>query len=103
MVEESKIPLHELKYYYGEHLGFVFQGVIPSSDEAIQRLCENLVKWGVSKSLPDFYHRCGNNSVAFVFSENSGFQSGAFYQACRRLEVMGIFSIDSLGAWLEDN
>ena len=103
MVEEKKLPLHELKYYYGEHLGFVFQGVAPSSDEAIQRLCDNLVSWEVARKPPEFFTRVGKNVVLFVFPNDSGFKQGHFYQACNRLSVMGIFQIDTLSAWLKEH
>lgn len=103
MVEEKTMPLHELKYYYGEHLGFVFQGVVPSSNDAIQRLCNNLVSWKVTKKLPEFYVRVPDNSIAFIFSNDSEFRQGLFYQACNRLSVMGIFKIDTLSAWLKEH
>lgn len=103
MVEEKTIPLHEVKYYYGEHRGFVFEGVIQSSNDAIQNLCNNLVSWKVTKKLPEFYVRVSNNAVAFVFDSDSEFKQGLFYQACNRLSVMGIFKIDTLSAWLKEH
>ena len=101
MVEEKTLPLHELKYYHSESLGFVFSGVIPSSDDAIQRLVSNLVGWGVSKKLPEFYVRVAPNEVAFIYAGDSGFKQAAFYQACGRFNVMGIFIIDTLASWLK--
>ena len=101
MVEEKTLPLHELKYYHGESLGFVFKGVIPSSDDAIQRLVSNLVAWRVSKKLPDFYVRVAPNETAFIYAPDSEFKQAAFYQACSKLNVMGIFAIDTLAAWLK--
>jgi hypothetical protein len=101
MVEEKTLPLHELKYYHGESLGFVFSGVLPSSNDAIQRLANNLVGWGVSKKLPEFYVRVTPNEVAFIYAPDSEFKQAAFYQACRQFNVMGIFTIDTLASWLK--
>jgi hypothetical protein len=103
MVEEKTLPLHELKYYHSESLGFVFKGVIPSSDDAIQRLVNNLVGWRVSKKLPEFYVRVTPNEVAFIYASDSEFKQAAFYQACNQLNVMGIFAIDTLAAWLQQH
>ena len=101
MIPEKTLPLHELKYHHGESLGFVFQGVIPSKDDAIQRLVNNLMAWKVSGKLPEFYVRVSPNEVAFIYASDSGFKQAAFYQACSQLNVMGIFSIDTLSAWLK--
>lgn len=103
MVTEKTIPIHELKYYYGEHLGFVFQGVTPSSDDAIQRLVNTLVRVGVSKKPPEFYVRVSSNEVAFVYEGDSEFQSANFYQATRIMSHLGIFSIETLNIWLKDH
>ena len=103
MIEEKKIPLHELKYYYGEHLGFVFQGVQPSSDEAIQRLADTLLNIKVSKKLPEFYIRLSSNEVGFIYSGDSGFRSAEFYQATRQFNHIGIFQIDTLSMWLKNH
>ena len=103
MIEEKTIPLHELKYYHGESLGFVFTGVIPSSNDAIERLVNRLVSWKVSDKLPEFYTRPESNVVAFVYAGDSGFKQAAFYHACKQLDmtVNGIFEIDTLAAWLK--
>lgn len=103
MIEEKTLPLHELKYYYGERLGFVFQGAAPSSNDAIQRLAETLVSSKVSEKLPEFYQRVSSNEVAFVYAGDSGFQSGPFYQATRQFNVIGIFNIDTLSMWLKNH
>lgn len=100
MVKEKTLPLHELKYYHGESLGFVFSGVIPSSDDAIQRFVNNLVGWRVSKKLPEFYVRVTPNDTAFIYAPDSEFKQAEFYQFCSKINVMGIFSIDTLAAWL---
>jgi len=101
MVEEKILPIHELKYYHSESFGFVFSGVIQSSDDTIQRLVNNLVGWGVSKKLPEFYVRATPNETAFIYDSDSGFKQAEFYQACIRLNVMGIFSIDTLASWIK--
>jgi hypothetical protein len=103
MIEEKIIPLHELKYYYDNHLGFVFKGVIPSSNDAIQRLAKNLISWKVSEKLPEFYTRVSSNEVAFIYSGDSGFRSADFFQYCNRLNVMGMFSIDTLSNWIKSS
>jgi hypothetical protein len=103
MIAEKTLPLHELKYYHSESLGFVFSGVIPSSNDAIQRLVNNLVGWGVSKKLPDFYVRVTPNEAAFIYASDSEFKQAAFYQACGKLNVMGIFSIETLAVWLKQH
>ena len=101
MVVEKTLPLHELKYHHSESLGFVFSGAIPSSDDAIQRLVNNLVGWGVSKKLPEFYVRVAPNETAFIYASDSEFKQAAFYQACGQFNVMGIFGIDTLASWLK--
>lgn len=101
MVEEKTLPLHELKYYHSESLGFVFSGAIPSSNDALQRLANNLVGWGVSKKLPDFYVRVAHNETAFIYASDSEFKQAAFYQACGQFNIMGIFAIDTLASWLK--
>lgn len=100
MVTEKTIPLHELKYYYGEHLGFVFHGVAPSSDDAIHRLANTLLNCKVSEKLPEFYTRVDPKTVAFVYAGDSGFRSAEFYQASRRVSRLGLFEIDTLAMWL---
>lgn len=101
MVPEKTLPIHELKYYYGDNLGFVFTGKIPSSDDAIQRLCNFLLGIKVSEKLPEFYQRIGDNAVAFVYDGNSGFQSGDFYQASKRINMFNnLFAIETLNAHL---
>ena len=101
MVEEKTLPLHELKYYHSESLGFVFLGAIPSSNDALQRLANNLVGWGVSKKLPEFYVRVAPNETAFIYASDSEFKQAAFYQACGQFKIMGIFAIDTLASWLK--
>lgn len=103
MVTEKTIPLHELKYYYGEHLGFVFQGVTPSSDDAIQRLVDTLTRVGVSKKPPEFYVRVSTNEVAFVYDGNSEFKSPEFLQASQRINQFGLFNIETLNVWLKNH
>ncbi len=100
MISEKKLPPHELKYYYGDNLGFVFIGAARSSDDAIQRLAQFLKDIKVSRELPEFYQRVAPNAVAFVYEGNSGFQNGAFYRAANRMNFMGIFQIESLGVYL---
>jgi hypothetical protein len=100
MIPEKTLPIHELKYYYGDNLGFVFIGATKSSDGAIQRLAQFLKDIGVSRELPEFYQRVQPNAVAFVYGGNSGFQSGPFYRAANRVGFMGIFRIEALGAYL---
>jgi hypothetical protein len=102
MIEEKTIPLHELKYYYSEHLGFVFKGASPSSDGAIGRLSHSLMSWGVAKKLPEFFVRVSENEVAFVYDSNSGFQSAPFFRLAQQLHHIGIFEIDILASWLKD-
>lgn len=101
MIEEKTLPLHELKYYHGESLGFVFKGVTPSSYDAIERLCHTLMGNGVSKKLPEFFVRVSDNEVAFVYSEDSGFLSGPFFQFSQQVSRMRIFEVDTLAAWLK--
>jgi hypothetical protein len=101
MIPEKEIPLHELKYYYGENLGFVFRGEFPSSNDAIQRLVDTIVRIKVSEKPPEFYVRVSPNEVAFIFDGNSGFQSALFYQATRQFSQTGLFEIDTLAAWLK--
>lgn len=100
MIPEKTLPVHELKYYYGDNLGFVFIGVVKSSNGAIQRLAQFLVDIKVSRELPEFYQRVQPNAVAFVYGSNSGFQSGAFYRAANKVNFMGVFQIEALGAYL---
>lgn len=100
MIEEKTLPLHELKYYHGESLGFVFKGVIPSSYDAIERLCHTLVSIGASKNLPEFFVRVSDNEVAFVYSDDSGFLSGPFFQIYWMRCRTKLFEVDTLAAWL---
>lgn len=100
MVPEKTLPIHELKYYHSDNLGFVFIGQTPSSDDEIQRLSNVLLNIGVSEKLPEFYQRIGN-AVAFVYDGNSGFQSGPFYQACNRFSIFNnLFQIETLNIFL---
>ena len=100
MIPEKTLPIHELKYYHSDNLGFVFIGATPSSDEAIQRLGNFLVDIGVSEKLPEFYQRIGN-ATAFMYDGNSGFQSGAFYQASNRISFLNnFFKIETLTVFL---
>jgi hypothetical protein len=101
MIPEKTLPVHELKYYHSDNLGFVFIGASKSSDDAIQRLAQFLVDIGVSNELPEFYQRVKSNAVAFVYGGNSGFQSGNFYRAASRTNLMGIFKIETLGIYLD--
>lgn len=101
MIPEKTLPIHELKYYYSDNLGFVFIGASKSSDGAIQRLAQFLVDVGVSRQLPSFYQRVKTNAVAFVYEGNSGFQSGAFYRTASQTNIMGIFKIETLGVYLD--
>ena len=103
MVEEKTLSLHELKYHHSESLGFTFSGALPSSNDAIQRLVNNLVGWGVSKKLPEFYVRVAPNEIAFIYASDSEFKQAAFYQACGQFNVMGIFAIDTLASWLKSH
>jgi hypothetical protein len=79
----------------------VFIGASKSSDDAIQRLAQFLVDVGVSKELPEFYQRVKSNAVAFVYGGNSGFQSGEFYRSANRINLMGMFKIETLGVYLD--
>lgn len=102
-IEEKNMPLHELKYYHGESLGFVFKGVTPSSLESIERLSHTLVSCGASKKLPEFFVRVSDNEVAFVYSDDSGFLSGPFWRLSQQVSKFGLFEIDTLASWLKSH
>lgn len=102
MIPEKTLPIHELKYYHSDNLGFVFTSATRSSDGAIQRLAQFLKDIGVSRELPEFYQRVATNAVAFVYNGNSGFRSGEFYRASNRVNFMGIFKIETLGVYLDE-
>ncbi len=102
MIEEKTLPIHELKYYHGEHLGFIFKGVSPSSDGAIERLSHTLMSCGVAKKLPEFFVRVSENEVAFVYSNDSGFLSAPFFRLSQQFKHIGLFEVDILAAWLKD-
>lgn len=98
MFPEKTLPIHELKYYHSDSLGFVFIGKTVSSDEAIQRLGNFLKDIGVSEKLPEFYQRIGNATV-FVYDGNSKFQNGPFYRASQGF-LNNIFQIETLTIFL---
>jgi hypothetical protein len=98
---EKNIPVHELKYYHGDDKGFVFIGNARSSDDAIHHLAQFLLSIGVSDQLPAFYTRINSNVTAFVYDKDTDFKSGAFYQAAKRVELMGVYKIEALGYYLE--
>ena len=102
MTEEKVLAIHELRYYHSDSIGFVFTGQTPSSDEAIQRLIDNLRSWKVTKEDPLFYTRVGDNAVAFVFDSYSGFRMTQFYQASKQFTRLGFFEIDTLCSWLRE-
>jgi hypothetical protein len=101
MIEEKTIPLNELNYYYSERQGFVFTAGIPSSSDAIERLCIMLVDKKVAEKMPEFFTRPNSNTFVVVFPEGASFQSPGFYQIGKQCEMMGICKVDILGAWLK--
>ena len=102
MIEEKKLPVHELKYYYGERRGFVFKGVSPSSDDAIERLSHAIKNAKVSDSLPEFFVRIDSNTTAFVYPENCEFHSPVVYQMGKRMEMMEMFAVETLMIFLKN-
>jgi hypothetical protein len=99
---EKKLELPELKYYHDNDLGFVFLGNAPSSNESIQRLADFLVTMGISKKLPECYVRISPTATAFIYSGDSEYKSGLFYQASRRIELHGVYRVESLGYFLDN-
>jgi hypothetical protein len=99
---EKKLALHEIKYYHDNDLGFVFLGNTPSSDSSIQKLADFLVSMGVSQKLPECYIRVSPTVTAFIYAKDSGYKSGAFYQACQRVELRGVYRVESLGYFLDN-
>jgi hypothetical protein len=103
MIEEKTITLNDLKYYYGERQGFIFQGATPSSPDAIERMCSTLVSKEFAEKMPEFFTRINANTIAVVFPEGASFKSGDFYKIGKNAEMLGFFKIDVLGAWLRVN
>jgi hypothetical protein len=103
MIEEKQIPLHELKYYYGERKGFVFTGNAQSSSDALNRLGEAIKNARLSDKIPEFIVRLAPNITAFVYPEDCDFQQAAVYQAAQRFRNMGIFNVDTLCMYLRNN
>jgi hypothetical protein len=102
MFENKNLTKQELKYNYKDHLGFVFIGITPSSDESIQNLAQSLVDFGVSKKLPEFYYRPEPNVVVFVYDFTSGFKSGPFYVCATQFHVLNVFRIQTLGDYIDN-
>ena len=103
MIEEKQIPLHELKYYYGERRGFVFTGNTQSSSDALNRLGEAIKNAGVSEELPEFIVRVAPNITIFVYGETGYFNQAAVYQAAQRFRNLGMFNVDTLCMYLRNN
>ena len=101
-MKEKTFTLEEFEKSHKDSLGFVFIGITNSSDEAIHGLANNLLSWKVSKKLPSFYTRLGEGITAFVFDADSHFLMADFYQACVPFRKLGVFKIDTIYSWLED-
>lgn len=98
---EKNINILELKQY-GERHGFVFAGVVRSSDDAIYRLAETIKDVGASSCLPEFFARIDDKVVAFVYPEQSSFASGILYNIANRLAGMGVFEVEILGYFVDN-
>ncbi len=101
MIEEKTVSPNDLKYYYSERQGFVFTAGIPSSSDAIERLCNMLVEKQVAEKMPEFFLRPNPNTFIVVFPEGASFKSPQFYQIGIQCKMMGICEVDILGAWLK--
>jgi hypothetical protein len=100
---EKETSLNDLKYYYGERHGFIFQGATPSSGDALGRLCNVLIDKKITEAYPEFFTRLNTNTVAIVYPEGISFKCADFYRIGKQTEMMGFFKIDILAAFLKEN
>jgi hypothetical protein len=102
MITYKTLALEDLKKDYSDRHGFIFQAGQPSSDKAIQNLCDTLIQCGIVNNQPEFIMKT-NNITMFVYPENTNFESGQFYQKSQMMMQMGIAKIDTLMGFLRDN
>lgn len=103
MITYKTLTLDDLKKDYSDRHGFIFRGGQPSSDKAIQNLCDTLIQHDITKHLPEFVVRAHNNTTIFVYPSGESFKSGELFQKAQMLMQMGIAKIDTLMVFLKGN
>jgi len=98
---EKKIHIQELKNY-GDRHGFIFAGVVRSSDDSIHRLAQTIKDVGKSSDLPEFFARIEKNVVAFVYPAQCNFSSGEIYLTAQRLKPLGMFEVEILSYFIDN-
>lgn len=94
MIIYKDITLETLKNDYGNNLGFVFQSGTPSSNDAIERLCNILIQKGITTTYPEFVNRINPNTIAFVYGDD--FNGPDFFKKSSMASQMGICAVDSI-------
>jgi hypothetical protein len=102
MITYKTLSLDDLKRYYSDRHGFIFQSAQQSSEKAIQNLCDTLIQHQITDIQPEFVMNT-NNLTVFVYPENANFESGQFYQKSQMMMQMGIAKVDILKAFLKEN
>ena len=103
MITYKTLTLNDLKKNYSDRHGFIFQSGQPSSDSAVQNLCDTLIQHNITKHQPEFVTRLDNNTTIFVYPIGESFKSGEFFQASQMMRQMGVANIDTLMGFLRDN
>lgn len=94
MINFKTITIEQLKEEHKDSLGFVFQASSPSSDDAVERLCNLLIQTSITVKYPEFVSRLPNNITVFVYDHN--FNGPLFIQKAMLANHLGICTVDTL-------
>lgn len=93
MINFKNISIEDLKKDYSERKGFVFQSPVRSSDQAIENLCNVLIKHDVTKEYPEAVIRINDNTTAFVYND---FDSPYVFKMGMMGIQLGMFKVETL-------
>jgi hypothetical protein len=94
------LTIEELKNGYMTRHGFIFQGSQPSSDKAIEHLCNTLIQHNITKDLPEFVVRLSDTITGFVYKND--FDAPSFFHKATIATQMGICNVESLHLFLKN-
>lgn len=89
------VSLEDLRKDYKTRHGFVLKSSYKSSDESIEKLCNNLISFGITKEYPEFVSRVGEECIVFVYGDD--FDSPTFLKRADLGNMLHrIYQVESL-------
>jgi hypothetical protein len=98
------LTIEDLKRDYTGRHGFVFVGNSPSNRDGCNKISDAIIQRKICDVPVEFIVELNPTSFVFVYPEDCSFNSPYLYQISTHLsQMMGVFKIDTLMAFLKQN